>query len=431
MMAKNRCVFLFGAGATLTWGSPLTSELTELILDSGFKIKGEEKTITRFIYETLLDNAYRLEDVNFETIINVIEELIVFYGSFNYNSHRQQILPSLISCFFSPSFEENILNFSIKGGEIKHGYQLQIPEGIDYPFSSYSFHNESPQQFYFQHLLNKLLTAIGTRISNYAYHTSGHSTIKTDAKISDLFSNWMAKLEPDNILRLYTLNYERIFKILLERRGIPIFEGFDSGECIEYSSRIRADVKKIFSDENSNIHYNLHGSVYWKVLNLDQDQLPNPEIILTAGPSLSVNIGPASFQVEKGKTLLLSNIITGYQKAQKTMITPFKQMQAAFDKDCSFADQIYIIGYSLGDEHINESIKTAIRHNPAVKITIIDPYFIKNNMDYELALKFYPFRQAGNLSPKKISDNLYSYMDGKVIVHTLGFEDFLALQVQN
>lgn len=221
-MAKNKCVFLFGAGATLTWGSPLTSELTELILDSGFKIKGEEKTITRFIYETLLDNAYKKEDVNFETIINVIEELIVYYGSFNYNSRKKQMLPSLLSCFLSPSFEENILNFSIKGGEIKHGYQLQIPAGIDYPFSSYSYHSESPQQFYFQHLLNELISIISARISKYAYHTSGHSTVKTDTKISQLFTNWMAQLARDNILRIYTLNYERIFKVLLERKGIAI-----------------------------------------------------------------------------------------------------------------------------------------------------------------------------------------------------------------
>lgn len=45
------------------------------------------------------------------------------------------------------------------------------------------------------------------------------------------------------------------------------------------------------------------------------------------------------------------------------MITLFKQMQAAFDRDCCFADELIIVGYSFGDEHINGSVKTALRYN--------------------------------------------------------------------
>jgi hypothetical protein len=129
--------------------------------------------------------------------------------------------------------------------------------------------------------------------------------------------------------------------------------------------------------------------------------------------------------MEKGKTLLFTNIITGYQKAQRGMITPFKQMQAAFDRDCRFADDVYVIGYSFGDEHINESIKTAIRHNQSLKITIVDPQFIKNGMDRQLGLRFFPFRQDDNMKPKKVSGDLYSYFDDAFIVRTIGFEEFL------
>jgi hypothetical protein len=127
-MSKGRCVFLFGAGATLQWGSPLTAELTSLILESGFKIKGNKVTITSFIHETLLYSGFREKDINFETIINVIEELIVYYGRFNYGEHFEPVtLPSVLSSFFKPSFEEELLNFSISGGKASHGYQLQIP----------------------------------------------------------------------------------------------------------------------------------------------------------------------------------------------------------------------------------------------------------------------------------------------------------------
>src|SRR6202035_1558321 len=97
---------------------------------------------------------------------------------------------------------------------------------------------------------------------------------------------------------------------------------------------------------------------------------------------------PASVQIEKGKTLLVTSIVTGYQKAQRGMITPFKQMQAAFDRDCCFADEIYVIGYSFGDEHINESMRTAIRHNEKLKITIVDK---KKEMKTQLDRQWFPF----------------------------------------
>jgi hypothetical protein len=52
-------------------------------------------------------------DINFETIINIIEEYIVYYSY--YNSKKE--IPSLSKTFFSSRFEEMILNFSIHGGE--------------------------------------------------------------------------------------------------------------------------------------------------------------------------------------------------------------------------------------------------------------------------------------------------------------------------
>jgi len=428
-MEKSRYVFLFGAGATLQWGSPLTPELTTMILESGFKITGNKKTITQFIYDTLLANGFESTNVNFETIINVIEELIVYYGQFNYGEYQdEKKLPSLMRCFFKPSFEKKLLNFSIKGGVAKHNYKLQIPANIDYEYAHSSQQNEPPEQFFLQHLLEVLLTNISARIADYAYHTAGHSAIIQGNEISMLFTNWMNKLSARNILRIYTLNYERIFKILMEKSGISVFEGFDCGECVDYLARLRANVKRILSDTECNTHYNLHGSAFWEVLDLDKDQLPNPEIVLTAGPVLPMNNSPATFQVEKGKSLMVTNIVTGYQKAQKAMLTPFKQMQAAFDKDCTFADHIYIVGYSLGDEHINESIKTAIRHNPCVKITIVDPFFIKNNMDMVIGLKYNGYKTTGNFSPKNIDANVYGYLDGTITVYTLTFEEFLKLE---
>lgn len=424
-MKKKRIVFLFGAGATLHWNAPKTSELTDLVRQIGFKCSDNETYITEFIYQKLIANGNNEIEINFETIINVIEELIVYYSYFN-NLNKT---PSLLQCFFSVNFEEEIFNFSIKGGEPKHNYTLEIPKGKDYNFSRPSQHNETPKQFFLQHLLAVILSEISERISHYAYHTKGHSVIKSNSAESKLFIKWMSMLEKNNYLRLYTLNYDRIFKILMVNNGIEVFEGFDCGSHVEYSTYLRANVRKILSDFDCNVHYNLHGSAFWRAIALDKDMLPNPELSLTCGPEFPMNDDFATMQVEKGKTIMVTNIVTGYQKAQKTLITPLKQMQSAFDKDCCFADEIYVVGYSFGDEHINESIKTALRHNEDVKIIIVDPYFMKNDLSFQVAIKLFPFKQTGVVKPTTIIDHkLHHFFNGAITLHTIEFDEFLKLQ---
>jgi hypothetical protein len=426
-MPKKRIVFLFGAGATMAWESPSTKDITNLIRKVGFKTKDSKTPITEFIFQKLLANGFGEQDVNFETIISVIEELIVYYSYFDGNKK----LPSILSTFFNAKIEDEIFNYTIRGGKAEHGFQLDIPAGVEYPYSKYAYFNQTPHQFFLQHLLAEILSEISAKISKYAYHTAGHSVIDFDCKPSQLFIKWMKQLYERNILRLYTLNYERLFKVLLERNGMTVFEGFDTGEYIENGLHLRANIARILSDTESNVHYNLHGSAFWEVFDEDKEQLPNPEIALTGAPWLQMNDSPASFQVEKGKTILVTNIITGYQKAQKGMITPFKQMQAAFDKDCCFTDHLYIIGYSFGDEHLNESIKTAIRHNRNIKVSIVDPSFIKNEMDFQFAIRFFPFKEGANFTRQKVRDNQYSYFEGCFTVHTLGFVEFMETYALN
>ena len=112
------------------------------------------------------------------------------------------------------------------------------------------------------------------------------------------------------------------------------------------------------------------------------------------------------------------------------MITPVKQMQAAFDRDCCLADELYIIGYSFSDEHINGSIKTALRYNKNLRVTIVDPYFIDNRLDYEFALHFFPFKDHDNMRPTKIGNHAYSYFGDGFTVNTIGFREFLEHRAQ-
>ena len=129
---------------------------------------------------------------------------------------------------------------------------------------------------------------------------------------------------------------------------------------------------------------------------------------------------------------MLTNIITGYQKTQKGIFAPFRQMQATFDKDCCIADQIYIVGYSFGDEHINMTIRIALMYNPNVKFVIIDPSFTKNEFDLDVALKIFSYSDDLNLmQPRTIEDNIHSFFDGRVIVHTKKFCEYMKFSFTN
>jgi hypothetical protein len=427
-LKKNKEIFLFGAGASIDWGGPLTSELTQLIRDYSFPIRDSETTITEYINQKLLDNGYSQSEINFETIINVIEELAVYFS--DYNNKKQT--PSLLRCFIGGDDAiKTLLNFSVAGGQRKHGYKIQIPAGINYDFSQFSYNNENPNQFFLQHLLSSILTNINSRISDYSYHSESHSAIDLQSNESLLFKNWMKTIAQENILRLYTLNYDRIFKVLLNDIGIDCFEGFDSTDTIADINGIRADVPRITNDFKSNVHYNLHGSIFWKVLPYDNGQLPNPEIVFTGYPELPDNDEKSNIEIEKGKPVYLTNIITGYQKAQKSMVTPFKQIHSSFDRDCLNGNRIYIIGYSFGDEHLNECLKIALRYNQNLKIEIVSPNFITDKMDEKLILTLFQYLDMTKFNRKKVSENKYSYFNDKILVYTLKFIEYLDFKKSN
>lgn len=423
-LGKNT-VFLFGAGAAIGWGGPTTDKLTELVRNSGFTTTDNQTKITEFIYSELLANGFNNRDVNFETIINVIEELISYYA----HSEYIRKIPSLLSVFLTPKFEEKIFNFSLKEGKSGHNYQLEIPKGVAYSNAKLSQHNESPQQFFLMHLLAEIIFEINVRSNSYAYHSKEHHNESLTSLASEQFVKWIQAIAQRSNIRMYTLNYDRIFKILLERAGISVFEGFDCGEFIDYEHpNLRANVRRILTDFDSPVYYNLHGNTYWNVRALDNNQLPNPEIVMNPWPNVAMGHDFALTQVEKGKTIMVTNIITGYQKAQRTLITPLKQMQAAFDRDCCFAEEIFVVGYSIGDAHINESIKTALRHNSELKLTFINPDFTNDIIDFDFLMQLAPFRERGNSQPYTIHPKIsHAFFNGVVMIYTLKFEEYLSM----
>lgn len=413
MNQSKRNIFLFGAGAVIDWNAPTTPELTDLMVQWGFKAK-DDKTITFHIKDILEKNGH---SVNFETILSVIEELIVYYAGKKRSKHKNSLMVPFLSgndllCSF--------LNYSVNG-DPNSNYTLNIPNN-ELESNRRASPDKSPNQFFFERLLTNLLSGIEGNVERYSYNRDRRSKIENqnNKTLNDSFSNWIKTfIDNQEIVRLYTLNYDRLNKVILENREIDVFEGFDSKAIVPDWNGIEPSLMRIINDTDCVCSYNMHGCAYWELKELRNHKNFLP--FLNLGVHMADNyVEVPSYEAEKGKIIICINIIAGYQKAQQSILTPYKQMQAAFDRDCLNANNIIIVGYSFSDEHINESIKMALIFNPNLRIHIIDCGFEENVFS-----KYHS--EFINISPysenKKYSSKIRSVRN--TIIYNYKFKDFL------
>lgn len=439
-MTPKKAVFLFGAGAVLDWGGPRTicdrtsltfikehgSDeiqnrvccLTHLITEIGFKSK-DGKRVTQKIFDLLKGEIGNKQNtINFETIIDFIDELLNYYTG-NHEIKESKTIHSYLNL---KEFTDSLFDFEITN-LTSSTYTINFPE---FPYDSESYIPVSipPEQKYCEILLKNLYQGIIGHISKYSYHSNVNSVIYDNAnRISnEIFVNWCKKLINNGYcLRMHTLNYDRIFKILLQDRNINVFEGFDLETSNTYPGQsLYPNLKRISTDYKSHCFYNLHGSGYWDISNENLNQLPGYQIYLTGMPEM--NYQSSSIEISKNRWILLSNIITGYQKVLKTAFSPFRQMLSAFDRDCIEAHKLFIIGYSYGDEHINDIIRNARKYNSEVEITVINPSFDDEHFMFNFLLHW---GSPSELIYQNEGEHTITSKDFKVKIIKKSFLEFL------
>ena len=433
----QKTVIIFGAGAVLDWGGPLTlcgrnayakipehdtgeiynrpCCLTHLMLVTGFKAQTGER-ITQRIFDRLKENdpqAY----VNFETILNVIEDLYAYWSA--RSSSDKTNIYSLIDIDESLA---NLHDFSVIPRQNSTSYALEVPDYILRDADNISGEID-PHVKYYELLLTDLLSGIIGHVSKYAYASPTHKSYENEVNAINNANvrHWMRSfIGEGKQLRLYTLNYDDIFKQMLEQDGETVFDGFYpfTGPGQYYAL---VDLKRIVTNAAVTCHYNLHGSGFWKVEELNTSHLPGYQYLKSL-PGVIHN-SAASIAIEKGKRILLTNIISGYQKVQKTAISPFRQFFSALDRDCLEAQELYLIGYSYGDEHVNDIIRNARRYNPDLRITLM----ILGFDDYKFAFDFLSnWGQPGPGLYEKVAENAVFSSRFKVLALKVRFSEFLA-----
>ncbi len=217
--------------------------------------------------------------------------------------------------------------------------------------------------------------------------------------------------------KIYSLNYDRVPLYLLKQSGKSVYEGVNSKGLYEY------DLMKFVRAECT--FFNLHGSVYHK---------GNPwseQVYLLDEPRQITGLS-----IWNDDSYFFTPVLTGKNKEQKFLNQPFLFGNAALALDLNEADRIDIIGYSLGDTHLNN----AIQYFKATGVEM-------NIVGYEKSLSDYdPIKEMSRLEEVK-SDlcvllrtqecrlerkNSYTYTystkDVKVNYYPCGFNDYLNLE---
>ncbi|MCF8428447.1 MAG: hypothetical protein K9I36_17060, partial [Bacteroidia bacterium] len=240
-MTGNRTIILTGAGAVIPWGAPTTKDITQTLLSDRTFRSYTGQPIGSWIYHKLIGLYHRdPESVNFETIINAIEYLITFFSS----KHRESIskFKNLMPAFFVEKDDLWEILWFDKIYKKNNGMWQSHNESSKF----YSFWNDA--DYFFESVLRYFLNLIIQQIEGYS------ETIDDKPKLNNLLNEFLGSIK--NPVGCYTTNYDRIIPAAYKGE---MFEGFTK----DSEGELKFDLKKVLTDEKSNIYYNLHGSAHY------------------------------------------------------------------------------------------------------------------------------------------------------------------------
>lgn len=342
-MIQNPTVILSGAGSVIPWKAQSTWDITEVLLKDRTFRSFTGQPIGDWIYHKLIGLYHKdKQSVSFETILNSLEYLITFFSS----KHRESTAKhkNLMPAFFDD--KDDI-------------WEILWFDRI-YERKNDSWHSDSPQyEFYsswkdydlfFENVYRLFINIIIKQIEKYSKQSNDN------LELNQNLNNFLLSLKSP--IRFYTTNYDRIIPTIFSGE---MFEGFSL-----INGELKFDFEKVFNGDKINTYFNLHGSVHF--------DLDWPENVKYQPDKFICNFGKGASDKkdQDSKALINSNIITGFNKPSRILTNPYSQLYHRFYQDCLNADTIFIIGYSLGDKHLNSAIKTASTINKDIRIVIVD-----------------------------------------------------------
>lgn len=170
------------------------------------------------------------------------------------------------------------------------------------------------------------------------------------------FFVWLNNLNKDEIIEVFTTNYDLIFERALETLEIPFFDGFIGAYKPFFCQESVENITKLSTMPFEWIRlWKLHGSLGWF-----WEEVENRYKVIRLGSnSKELNNNELVIYPSKDK----------YQSSRKQ---PFISYFDRLKSHLSYNEGMFIIsGYSFGDEHINDIFFDALRKNQRLHIIVL------------------------------------------------------------
>ena len=158
-------------------------------------------------------------------------------------------------------------------------------------------------------------------------------------------ATWLGSIDRQEPVEIFTTNYDLLLEEALEKRRIPYFDGFVGGY------RPFFDRHTVTNDELPTQWvrlWKLHGSMNW----VSQEQDGSRRIWRTDDIS--------------GERAVIHPSHMKYDQSRKMpYLTLIDRLKQFLDRDESV---LFIVGYSFGDEHINDVLIQALRESPTATV---------------------------------------------------------------
>lgn len=403
----KRVLIFLGSGSTFCFGGPRGEEiLTALRTDKKYRTKANIP-IGQFLYDKLYGTYGK--ETNFETIIASVE-LILNYHMGQQNPNNNPIYKSIDSIFLSidSSFLEQIENYNIYKIPDEHE-SIILQCFVNDHTTEVTLPQAIAKVYYYSKILNHFLSIITLQISKYS---EGESIYNQKLK---QFVNYL--IFKNYKVNFFTTNYDNLIPKVLDEKNV--FNGFDI-EVADYEGQL-FNAQRIVFDDTSIKHFNLHGSVYWHYEFL-MSHLESKFIFNDKEYNLPF-YNKTDF-TNPGEETILLNIITGYNKTQRTLYPPFSLMLESFIKEIVRADILIVIGYSFSDNHVNKILSLSLGQRP-LKTLLITKTDDNSPNSIDIQRFKYLLKKFDNLSNPIRSNNMISSPDKSQNVYINGFGEFL------
>ncbi|MFZ7131197.1 MAG: SIR2 family protein [Eubacteriales bacterium] len=174
------------------------------------------------------------------------------------------------------------------------------------------------------------------------------------------FAEWIGRTARVHPIEIFTTNYDYLFELGLEHNNVPFYDGFTG--CYQPFFYPESIDNMKFLPEQTKL-WKIHGSLGWHL------NKKTKKVVRQDSDDLDILIYPSSLKYDSSKkqpyTALMDRLTSFLKEPDTVLIT---------------------IGYSFGDEHINDRIMSALSSNTSTHVLALyyDSFLEKNIKRYSL-----------------------------------------------